>query len=133
MEIKNIDKKENKLLNRTEIIAEVHHSKGPTPKRLDLKRQIAAKVGANEDLLVIKKIEPTFGSKTLVYANVYPSVEELNKIEQKHIQKRLEKAKKKLESKAKKAAEAKPVEEAPKPAEEKKEEKKEPVEEKEGE
>jgi len=112
MEIKNIDKKENKLLNRTEVIAEVQHSKSPTPKRLDLKRQIAAKLGTNEELLVIKKIESTFGSITRVYANVYPSAKELNKIEQKHILKRLEKAKKKLEEKAKKAQEA-----APKPAE----------------
>jgi ribosomal protein S24E len=104
-------------MNRTEITVEIHHQGEPTPKRLELKKVLAAKLGTKEDLVAIKKIESSFSSKTTVYANLYSKKEDLEKLEPKYIAKRLEKAQKKSEEKSKKAAEAKVASEEKVPAE----------------
>lgn len=104
MDIKNIEKKENKLLNRTEAVIEIDHPGDSTPNRIELIRKIAAKLGTKEEMIAIKRVESTFDTKTFVRVNIYPSAEDLKKTEPKHIAARLEQTKKKTEEKAKKAA-----------------------------
>lgn len=100
-------KKENALLSRTEIKADLTYE-GVTPSRIELKKKITAILGAKEELVVIKKIEVAYGfQKAVVTAYVYKTKQELDKLEPAYILKRgLPK-----EEKGKKEAE-KPKEEA---------------------
>lgn len=89
MEVKIIDQKENKLLNRLEIVAIVNHPKEATPKREEIRKRIAAIMGKNPDLVVIRKILSFFGwPKSKVLANIYENKEDLLKLEPKYILKR---------------------------------------------
>ncbi len=135
MEIEILGKVENLILNRIEIAAEINHEGKPTPTRAEIRKQLAAELGADENLLVIKKIETGFGTSSKCDAILYKSREELEKTEAKYILKREEKSKPKEapkeepkeeakleEKKEEKPEEAKPEEPA-KEIEEKKEEK----------
>ncbi|MFP4567399.1 MAG: hypothetical protein ACLFN8_00490 [Candidatus Woesearchaeota archaeon] len=80
MDIKIIQEKQA-VVPRQEIMLEVAFEKS-TPKRLDLKREIAKKTKTTEDLLIIKKIFTDYGKRcaqVTVYA--YKDEETLKKIE----------------------------------------------------
>ncbi|MGV8085746.1 MAG: hypothetical protein ACP5N9_05855 [Candidatus Bilamarchaeum sp.] len=94
---------ENKLLDRKEIEAEISFD-GPTPKRGDLKQAVSGKIGANPELMVIRKSMSNFGKKTIkVVLHIYKAKEMLMKTEPVYIKVReglMEKpAKKKKEAK----------------------------------
>ena len=112
LEIK--EKKENKLLGRTEVEGKITFE-GAVPSNETVKDKLAAELNADKSLIVIKHIYPKFSSQEAVLlAFVYENAEGMDKTEMmtKHLKKKAEGEKK--------AAEEKPVEEAP--AEEKKEE-----------
>ncbi|MEM4772635.1 MAG: hypothetical protein QW648_01340 [Nanoarchaeales archaeon] len=89
MEIKIIERNENKILDREEIYAIVEHEGEATPKREDIKKKIAAMIGVDENLLVVKKILSLYNQqKSRVWVNVYKNKEVMLKIEPKHILKR---------------------------------------------
>ena len=68
---------ENKLLDRKEIEAEVSFD-GPTPKRADLKQAVGVKLGANPELMVIRKSTSSFGKKMVkVLVHTYKTKETL--------------------------------------------------------
>lgn len=97
-------KTENKLLNRTEASFEINHSEASTPNRLDVKKHIAAKLGADEKAVAIKVMKSQYGaSKSTGLAHVYKSEKELQRIEPKYIIER-NTLKKKEEVKAEVAA-----------------------------
>ena len=80
MDIK-IIKEEKSVMPRKELTLEVTFEKS-TPKRLDLKKEIATKTKNKEDLLIIKKIITDYGKrKSKVTAYVYNDEETLKKIE----------------------------------------------------
>jgi len=85
MEIKILDKHENPLMNRTEIKAEVMHAGAATPKRGEVRKLIAAQLGAEENLTVVKKLEPTFGNKSKLQVMIYQDAKQMEKIEPKYI------------------------------------------------
>lgn len=85
MEIKILNKHENLLLNRTEIDAEISHINEATPKRNDVRKLLAAQLGAEEALTIIKKIEPVFGNKSKLRVTIYKDAKQLEKIEPKYI------------------------------------------------
>lgn len=104
MDLKIIKKQDNPLLSRVEIEAEASFLNEPIPKREDVKKKILAVEKADEKLIVIKKIVPSFGvgkAKVLVY--IYKSEDELKKIEPK---KKEKKAAKPAEEKKEEAKEA---------------------------
>jgi small subunit ribosomal protein S24e len=75
MNVNLISNVENKLLDRKEIKAEVSFD-GATPKRAQLKEAVSHKVGANPDMVVLRKVSSSFGRKTVtVVAHAYPSKE----------------------------------------------------------
>jgi len=89
MEIKIINRKENKLLNREEIYAIVEHPGEPTPKREDLRKKIAAMVGSNEDVTVIVKILSSYRLPvSKVWVNIYTDKDTMKKLEANYILKR---------------------------------------------
>ena len=100
MEIKIKEKKENVLLNRTEIEAEIEHANKPTPSRTQVKEKLAAMLGADENLLVISRLDQTFGSVTRCSARLYKNKADLEKVEPKHLLKRDQKKQKEAEEKA---------------------------------
>ena len=94
---------ENKLLDRKEIEAEISFD-GPTPKRSDLKSAVGGKIGANPELMIIRKATSNFGRKTIkVLIHIYKTKETLMSTEPVYIKVReglMEKpAKKKKEAK----------------------------------
>ncbi len=75
----------NPLLGREEIFLAVTETK-ETPSRKDLRKKIAALVGANEELVMIGKIEHHFGSKKLsCKARIYESKDKMDSVEAKFI------------------------------------------------
>ncbi|MBC8495631.1 hypothetical protein H8D36_05740 [archaeon] len=117
--------KENQLLGRTEVEAEIAFT-GATPSREDLKKQLAQQLKTKESLVIITSIRTNYGeSVAVIQANVYTKDKEIADTESKHMQKR-------HEAKKKEATEEAPAEEAPKeekskePVAEAKEEKSEP-------
>ncbi len=77
MNVSLISNVENKLLERKEIQAEVTFD-GATPKRAQLKEAVSHKVGANPELVVLRKVASNFGRKTVtVTAHAYATKESL--------------------------------------------------------
>ena len=77
------EQKENALLQRKEVTAELIFDKA-TPSNVDVSKELAAKLSANEDVIVLKKIEGAYGTTTAtVRAYVYASKEQKAKIEPK--------------------------------------------------
>ncbi|MCK5629881.1 MAG: hypothetical protein KAI26_04650, partial [Nanoarchaeota archaeon] len=127
MELKILEKKENKLIDRIEISARLSFT-GATPAMEKVRDSIASQMKAKADNILVKKIDTDYGYPTAdVTAFIYGSAESmerfeprigkkaLEKIEKK--QKAAEEAKKKAEEETKKAKEA-----AAKPEEKKAEE-----------
>lgn len=81
MNVNLISNTENKLLERKEIQAEVSFD-GATPKRAELKEAVSHKVGANPELVVLRKVSSNFGRKTvLIIAHAYSKKDSLMSIE----------------------------------------------------
>lgn len=75
-------KVENPLLERTEIHFTVDHEGGPTPKREEVKAQLASILNVEKDTVIIDSIKTEFGKQvSRGYAKVYRSVEIAKKIE----------------------------------------------------
>ena len=120
MKFKTVNELDNRLLNRKEYTIAVEDVK-QTPKRVDLLKQISAKMGLDDKKVVIHKINTTFGKPEVkVFVKVYDSKKDLDLIENKKNKETLKKlsAPPKVEKKEEAPVEA-PKEEAP--AEEKKE------------
>lgn len=131
IEIKN--KKENILLSRIEVEADLSFEKGATPSTEDVKKELSKALEVEADLIAIKKIDGSFGNtQAKISAYQYLSKDDLKNIEPKEKKKEEKKAEEApAEKKESPKAEDKPAEkakEAPKEEakpEEKKEEKKE--------
>lgn len=105
--------RETPLLSRKRVTLSLQYE-GPTPPRLELRKEVAKKLKADEKLVVLKHIYTRFGSqKAKIIANVYSDEKAMKNIEEKYL---LEKhnpgAKKKEEGETEAKAEAK--KEAPK-------------------
>ena len=71
-------------MSRTEILLELSYAEQKTPSRDELKKKIAADLKADEKLIVVKKISPSFGvTKTTAAIYQYKTEEDLKKIEPK--------------------------------------------------
>jgi ribosomal protein S24E len=76
-----ISEKDNKLLGRKEIIAEVEYS-GCTPTKENIKKMIVTKMGADEKLIIIKIIKTEYGKpKAKLNLVIYNSDKEMREIE----------------------------------------------------
>jgi len=86
MEIKIIEKKENPLLNRTEVTFESIYEGEQTPNILDVKHKLVALLDASKELLVVDSMKPSYGvTKAVGLAKVYDSIEKLDQIETKAV------------------------------------------------
>ena len=128
MEIEIVSKKENELLDRTEVTFKALHPKEGTPQREVVREKLASMLKASKDRVIVDAMDSEFGKmETVGYAKVYKTKEAAMKFEREHVlvRNKLKEAVKKEKKAAapppgKPAASspAKPAEKAPeKPAE----------------
>jgi small subunit ribosomal protein S24e len=107
MEVEVIFKKENPLMDRLEVDFKVSHPKEVTPKRKDVRNEIATLLKVQKDRIVIDHMKSEFGKpETLGYAKVYKSKSEALSKETEAVLKRnslVEEKKEKAEEKKEKA------------------------------
>lgn len=116
MKVELVKKTDNPLFKRTEIEFKVDHPGAPTPKRLEVRAQLASLLGSSEELLVIDKLASTHGRQMASgLARLYGTREQLNEMEPAYLLKR---------GLPKETAEDKPAETKPAKPEEAKHEKK---------
>jgi len=123
MEVEIVSKKENVLLDRTEIKFKVAHPKEGTPKREDVRDKISASVKAPKERVIIDAMDSEFGTTmTVGYAKVYKTKEAAIKFEREEILVRNKLKEKKVKADKKPAAappQGKPAAAAPAKAAEK--------------
>ena len=123
MEVEIVSKKENVLLDRTEIKFKIAHPKEGTPKREDIRDKISAAVKASKDRVIVDAMGSEFGTTVTVgYAKVYKTKEAAVKFEREQILVRNKLKEKKVKAEKKPAAAppaAKPAAAAPAKAPEK--------------
>ena len=123
MNLKITEEKQNKLLSRKEITAEMTHE-GPTPGYAAMKKALAKELKADESLIAIQHIYPYFGEpKVRIIANIYDNKDKMEELEPEPVEKKKPAAEKK--KKAEKPAEVKKEEKPKETKEEKPEVKKE--------
>jgi small subunit ribosomal protein S24e len=107
MELEIVTKKENPLLDRIELEVLARHTGQPTPRRDEVREQVAAAVKAKKDQVVVDHLDTTFGvGLTRGYVKVYKTKQAALAIEQRPIiaRNRLETQEMKAEAEEKKAA-----------------------------
>jgi len=122
MEIEIDSKRNNSLLNRTEIYFTVKHEGEGTPNREIIRSELADILNVKKENIVVNTVHSSFGNQEITgYAKVYSSLKNIKNIEREYVLKR----NKIIESKDKDGEkEKKPVVEPPvEPAGEVKEEK----------
>ena len=95
MEIKITQKKENNLLERTEMNGTITFT-GPTPAYPQIKQALAQHLKIKEEVIAIKQVLTTFGTMSATFsANIYQTPEQLQKTEPKAKAKKDKKAEEK--------------------------------------
>jgi small subunit ribosomal protein S24e len=86
MKVEIIEKTENQLFKRTEVKFKADHAGEPTPKRLDVRAQLANQLGVAAELIVIEKLASTHGRQMASgIARAYSSREQLEGLEPKFL------------------------------------------------
>jgi small subunit ribosomal protein S24e len=89
MEVEVISKKENLMLDRLEVDFKVIHPKEITPKRKDVRDEIATQLKVQKDRVVIDNMKTEFGKpETMGYAKIYKSKSEAQATETEAVLKR---------------------------------------------
>ena len=105
MEIEVLSRKEQPLLGRIEIRFKITHAQDKTPKRDDVRAELAYVLNAKKERVVIDSLKQVYGkSETIGYAKLYENIELIKKIEPEHILVRNRIIEKKKEEKAEKKA-----------------------------
>jgi ribosomal protein S24E len=86
MELEIVSRKENPLLDRTELEVLAHHAGKPTPTRDEVREHVAAAMKAKKDVVLVDHMETAFGTGlTRGYVKVYKNKEAANAIEREPI------------------------------------------------
>jgi len=108
MEIEIVEKKENELLERTEVTFKASHEREGTPQREAIREKLSAMLKAPKERVIIDAMTSEFGRmETVGYAKVYKSKDAAMRYEREHILVRNKLKEKKVV--AKKAAGAPPA------------------------
>jgi small subunit ribosomal protein S24e len=91
MELEIVSKKDNPLLDRTELEVLAHHTGQPTPTRNEVREHVAMAMKAKKDVVLVDHMESTFGKGlTRGYVKVYKTKEAAMAIEREPIKRRNE-------------------------------------------
>ena len=89
MKMEITEKKENKILKRTEVRFTIDHKGESTPSKGAVIEEIAKKLSAKKDQIVLNNIDSVYGNGiSNGYAKVYASKEDAQAIEPEYILKR---------------------------------------------
>ncbi len=89
MEIEITGKKDNLILERTEVEFTIKHDRERTPSRKDVKGKLVEVLGTKKEIVVVNSFHTQFGKgESRGSANVYKSLERAREIEEKYILKR---------------------------------------------
>jgi small subunit ribosomal protein S24e len=117
MELEIVSKKENPLLDRTELEVLAHHTGQPTPTRDEVRQQVATAMKAKKDVVMVDHMESTYGKGiTRGYVKVYTTKEAAMAIEREPIKRRNEAGAKEAPAKKEKAKAPPEAEAEPEPA-----------------
>ena len=98
--MKKLYERDSQLLQRKRIAFEIPHENKPTPKKEEIKKQIASELNIDENLIVIKHIYTNYGEhKSKAIVNVYKDMNILKKLDAKKVKKVNENAEKKEKTK----------------------------------
>jgi small subunit ribosomal protein S24e len=126
MEIEITSKKNNPLLNRTEVRFIVRHQNEKTPTRAIIRDELAGELNAKKEAVIVDELASHFGlQQTEGYAKVYTSMKKAEELEPKFLLKRnriIAKKEKKEEAPVEEKPVAEPPAEAQEPSEKPKEE-----------
>ena len=114
MEIEIVSKKENELLDRTEVTFKASHPKEGTPQREAVREKLASMLKAAKERVIVDAMDSAFGKmETVGYAKVYKTKESAMRYEREHVLVRNKlKEKVKVEKKAPAQAPPRPKAEA---------------------
>jgi len=105
MEIEIDSKKNNVLLNRTEVYFTVRHSEKGTPDRELIRNELANKLNVKKEDVIVNYIHSGFGiQESTGYAKVYPTLDDAKGLEKRYVLERnklVEKRERKKEEKKK--------------------------------
>ena len=79
MEMKVLSERDNLLLKRKEVHVEIRGE--TTPMRVDVKRRIAAEYGADENLVIVDRMDTVGPSRVRAYVKIYEDKEIMDTIE----------------------------------------------------
>jgi len=86
MEIEIVSKKENELLDRTEVKFKAVHTKEGTPQREAVREKLAAMLKATKERVIVDSMDSEFGkTETIGYAKVYKNKDAAMKFEREHV------------------------------------------------
>ena len=86
MEVQIDSKKNNPLLNRTEVYFTVKHLGEKTPNREIVRNELAEKLNSKKENIIVNFIKPAFGTnETTGYAKIYSSLKNAKEIEETYI------------------------------------------------
>ncbi len=86
MEIEIVSKKENELLDRTEVTFKASHPKEGTPQREAVREKIASMLKASKERVIVDSMDSEFGKmETVGYAKVYKTKESAMKYEREYV------------------------------------------------
>jgi len=86
MEIEIVDKKENPLLDRTEVKFKASHATEGTPQREVVREKLASMLKATKERVIVDSMDSAFGKmETIGYAKVYKSKDSAMKYEREHV------------------------------------------------
>jgi len=92
--LKILSKKENKLLERTEVVIEVTHPLSSTPQKKEIREMLSKEMQVPKDNIVVKDCQTRFGTHiTRGIAKLYHKNASLQAIEHKYVLKRIAKEK----------------------------------------
>ncbi len=86
MEIELLEKKDQPLLLRIDITFKITHPNERTPKRAEVREELANQMNLKKSSIIIDNMKAVFGKpETLGYAKVYKSDKDAKEMERKHI------------------------------------------------
>lgn len=89
MEIEITSQRNNPFFNRTEVRFIIHHENEGTPNRDLIRSELAEKLNAKKEAVIIQEIQPSFGiHQSRGYAKIYTSRDKAEKLEYEYILKR---------------------------------------------
>ncbi len=86
MDIEIIEEKENPLLERKEIIVKIGHGGSSTPKSVEIRKLLLAKLGAGDDQLILGSLKQKYGTtEATATVNIYKSMERAQQVENPYV------------------------------------------------